>query len=188
MKKIAILILFIFLPVTVIADSPAPPSSYIVTSSNGKYIFAMIAPVSKEEELFYWNEETQIRLAKIRDKYQQSGMYLANDASKPIWSVNWYAFGVEIANDGEHIIRPGPWASKIEDEALSFFRNGNLVKSYQIKDLVKKKRKLKYTVSHFFWVKEKLFDSEALKYYLATYDDRQYIFNVENGEIVEQFE
>jgi hypothetical protein len=63
-----------------------------------------------------------------------------------------------------------------------------LVKSYQIKDLVKKKRKLKYTVSHFFWVKEKLFDSEALKYYLATYDDRQYIFNVENGEIVEQFE
>jgi hypothetical protein len=93
MKKIAILILFIFLPVTVIADSPAPPSSYIVTSSNGKYIFAMIAPVSKEEELFYWNEETQIRLAKIRDKYQQSGMYLANDSSKPIWSVNWYAFG-----------------------------------------------------------------------------------------------
>jgi len=166
------------------ADSPALPTSYVVESENGKFVFAMISPLVKEEEIRSLNDEWGEKALKIRNKYPKSGMYLKSELSKPIWTVDWYAFSVKIGNNGEYIVRDGPWASTFEDEAVTFFKNGVEIKTYKIKGLVKKKRKVERTVSHFFWRNETLFDRKQLKYYISTLDSKHYVFNVESGEII----
>jgi hypothetical protein len=137
-------------------DKPAPPSSYKIISSNQKYVFVMIAPLSIE-----------------------------NDASnKLLWSVDWYRYGVEIANDGVHLISKGGMASEMEDAALTFYSNGSPIQSYSVNQLVKNKRKLQHTASHFFWEKDSLFDREKNRYYIETLDQRHFIFDVSSGSIV----
>jgi len=180
-----ILIFLALLPFASFGDSPALPVSYIVESENGKFVFAMISPLSREEELNSLNDEWGAKVTKIRNKYLQSGMYVNDGSNQLIWSVSWYAYSVEIANDGEHVVRPGPWASSFDDEAVAFIRRGEIVKSYKIKELVKKKRKVHRTMSHFFWQREMLFDRKQLKYYISTLDSKHYIFNVSTGETIE---
>jgi hypothetical protein len=167
-----------------LGDSPALPVSYAVESENEKYIFVMLSPLSKEQELSSLNAEWGEKTSKIRNKYSVSGMYPKDGSSELMWGVSWYAHSIEIANDGELIVRAGPWASSFDDEAVTFIKRGEVLKSYKIKELVKKKRKVERTVSHFFWRDETLFDRKQLKYYISTLDSKHYIFNVGDGEII----
>lgn len=178
-----ILILGMFLSSFSFGDSPALPISYVVESENGKYVFAMISPLDNAVEISSLNEEWKKKISKIRSQYSKSGMYLNDGSKKPIWSVSWYARSVQVANDGEHIVRVGPWASSFKDEAVTFIKNGDILRSYSIDDLVKKRRKMERTVSHFFWRKEALFDRKQLKYYISTLDSKHYVFNAATGEV-----
>ncbi|WP_028886811.1 hypothetical protein [Teredinibacter turnerae] len=178
-----ILIIGLFLSSLSYGDSPALPISYLVESENGKYIFAMISPLDRDVELSSLNDQWMKKISKIRDQYSQSGMYLNDGSKKPLWSVSWYAHSVQVANDGEHIVRDGPWASSFSDEAVTFIKNGNVLREYSVNDLVMKKRKVERTVSHFFWRKETLFDRKQLKYYISTLDSKHYVFNVATGQV-----
>ena len=66
---------------------------------------------------------------------------------------------------------------------LPNYPKGKVLEGYTIADLVKKRRKVERTISHFFWSKETLFDRDQLKYYISTYDSRNYVFNVTTGKI-----
>lgn len=177
------LIFTICVSISAFADSPAPPSSYKIISSNNNFVFVMIAPITLEQDLRPWKEAKQKEILDVRSMYPQSGMYRNDNTNEMLWSVDWFAYGVEIANDGIHLVRHGPWASSIENDAITFYENGKVINSYKINQLVKNKRKLKYTVSHFFWEKENLFDREQLKYYIETMDSRHYIFDIRSGKI-----
>ncbi len=165
-------------------DSFAPPSSYKVVSQNQKYVFVMIAPLSTEQDANYWIDTKKNEILEIRNKYSKSGMYLNDASNKLLWSVDWYGAGVEIANDGEHVVTSFGMASDLQDRVLTFYANGSPIKSYTVQQLVKKKRKLQHTNSHFFWEKESLFDTEKNKYYIQTVDDRHFIFDITTGNIV----
>lgn len=179
-----ILALFIFMSISVFADKPAPPSSYKIISSNNNFVFVMIAPLTLEQELRPWNEAKKKEILEVRNLYSQSGMYKNDSTNELLWPVDWFAYGVEIANDGAHIVRHGPWASSMEDDAIIFYANGKVVGSYKIDRLVKNKRKLEHTASHFFWEKESLFDREQLRYYIETLDNKHYIFDIKSGNII----
>ena len=144
----------------------------------------MLAPVSVEEDVRRWNEETAADIQEIRRVYSQSGLYRNDGSTVPLWTVDWYTYGVEIASDGVHLIRHGPWASSTEQEAVSFFANGKLLKTYQIRELVDNPALLQHTFSHFFWLEDGRFDDDRLEYTLRTKDGNQFVFDVRTGEIV----
>ena len=98
-----------------LADEPARPRSYMQIIAGGKYVFVMIAPWAAEEDARPFNEETAAGIREIRRLYTRSGLYRADNATEPLWTVDWYAYEVEAASDGVYLIRHGPWANFSRD-------------------------------------------------------------------------
>lgn len=173
-----------YLPADALADSPAPASSYAVEAEGGQYVFVMLAPLTLDEELSFWNEKHGSQIHDIRQKYSASGLYSTGDTTSPIWTVDWYAHSVLPFSDGIHLVREGPWARSRGDEAVSFFANGKLLKSYSISDLKISRWAMQHTVSHFFWRDETSVDDPKLTYEIKPRKGKAIVFDVTTGEIV----
>jgi hypothetical protein len=181
----------------VLADSPAPPRSYKQVAPGGKYVFVMIAPRTVEDDVRPWNEETAAGIREIRGVYTRSGLYRNDGSTEPLWTVDWYAHGVEVASDGIHLVRHGPWAvlprdrkapwgSALDQEALSFFANGQVLQTYRIGELVSLPDLLPRSVSHFTWLAEGRLDDGRMEYTLATKDGNRFVFDIRTGAIVSE--
>jgi hypothetical protein len=166
------------------ADQPGPLSSYKVVTPDGKYVFVMITPVPPTENARFWTESMVQADQEIRRTYPRSGLYPNDGSATPMWTVDWYARRVEVASDGVHLIRHGPWAESTDEEAVSFFANGELLRTYQIKDLVDEPGRLPHTWTHFQWCKEAQFDDGRLEYAVSTFDGNRFIFDVRSGAII----
>jgi hypothetical protein len=169
-----------------LADSPAPPRSYKEVAPGGKYVFVMIAPRTLEDDVRGWNEETTAGTREIRRVYARSGMYRNEGSAEPLWTVDWYAHWVEVASDGVHLVRHGPWASSTDQEAISFFANGELLRTYRIRELVDNPLMLERSVSHFFWEQDGRLDDARLEYALSTKDGNRLVFDLCTGQIVSE--
>jgi len=141
-----------------LADSPSHPRSYKEVVPGGMYVFVMIAPGAVEDDIRPWNEETAARIREIRLAYKRTGMYRNDGSAEPIWTVDWYAHGVDLTPDGIHLIRRGPWAWLRDDktpdldcETVSFFDNGRLLRTYRVGELVDHPDSLERSVSHYRW-------------------------------------
>jgi hypothetical protein len=181
---LASLIAFIAATSRTLADSPAPPMSYKEISPNGKFVFEMIAPLPLDDEVRPWNDETRAGIRAIRSLYSTSGLYRNDGSIDPLWTVDWYAHGVEVASDGVHLVRHGPWASSTDHEALSFFASGELLRTYRIRQLVDFPIVLPHSVSHFRWSEEMQLHDSKLQYSVATKDGNRFNFDMRTGEIV----
>lgn len=167
------------------ADEPAPPRTYTRLAPGGRYLFVMLAPMPAEAEAqFAGTAADSIRALRLR--YARSGLYANDGSAAPLWTVDWYAAGIDVSSDGVHLIRHGPWASATSDEALSFFADGRLLRSYRISELVDNERHLRHTVSHFFWEEESRFDDARSEYALTTVDGNRFVFDVRTGAIVSE--
>ena len=136
------LLVFIMLGQVVFADTEGSQFPYTAETADKKYIFVILncanpdCPNPPKDET-----------------YLQSGMYFNDGSKTPLWTVDWLAY-VFLPNDGKHIVRRGRWArfsGTYEEEAFSFFAEGNLLKTYQTKDLVDFPWLLPHTVSHYTW-------------------------------------
>lgn len=172
MKKNLIL-LMAFLPgfSSAFADSPASPISYKKVSGNGRYVFVMLSPEPRQ----------------TFEGYQISGLYLNDGSKDPLWKIYWYAFGVEIASDGKHLVRLGPWPSDDDQEAISFFKNGLLLRTYKIKELVYFPSLMPHSISHFRWRAGEAFHDEESLFYLKTLHGDHYLLDVTTGKIIFSF-
>lgn len=167
---------FIVLSIPVFADSPAPPRDYKKVTENNEYVFVMLAP----------DEWVKHQDSATKAIYKQSGLYRNDGSTTPLWVVYWYAFEVYPSSDGKHLVRMGPWASSVEQLALSFHRNGEEIRSYRIRDLIRDETKLSRTVSHFFWRSELRYDDKKGSVFLKTKDNQTYWFSVNSGEIQQE--
>ncbi|MCU7497633.1 MAG: hypothetical protein HF300_00790 [Ignavibacteria bacterium] len=160
------------------ADQEAPNATYIKYSPNKKFMIEMVPSSSYGE--------------------QGTGkVYLASDTAKshPIWEINWYAFNVFLSDDGEHLVRFGPWASDINnysDLAIAFYRKGKLQKKYKVNNLVKDLSKVDHSVSHYTWTAEVTtvktgFSNDHKTYTLVTSDKLVYEFDVKTGKILKKY-
>ena len=175
-----------------LADSPAPPRSYKDVAPGGTYVFVMIAPGTVEDDARSWNEETAARIREIRRAYKQTGMYRNDGSAAPIWTVDWYAYGVHLTPDGVHLIRPGPWAwlrdghsPDLDVEAVTFFANGRLLRTYQVGELIDDPSRLERSVSHYRWQQEGRVSGES-EYTITTLDGNRFVFDVRTGEVVSE--
>ncbi len=172
--------------ISALADMPAPQYSYKIPTSDGQYLFVMISP-SKGADMSaasMWKNLSSSELQKIRNTYTRSGLYPNDGTSSPSWTIDWYAKGVQPLSDGIHLVRPGQWAGSYTSEAVAFFANGKLTRSYAVSELVANPEDMPHTVSHFTWrAYEKLNDREK-RYTIVTKEKKHYIFDVATGEII----
>jgi hypothetical protein len=132
------IIFFIFsVNIWAYTESTFPP--YIAETADQKHLFVML---NCGNENFLDNSI-----------YKQCGMYLNDGSAKPLWTVDWSG-NIYLPNGGEFIVRQGKWArtsGTYQEEILSFFSNGNLLKTYSTKDLIDFPWLLSHTVSHYYW-------------------------------------
>src|SRR5688572_28942850 len=87
------------------ADTPAPISSYMRVSRNGAYVFVMLGKAGyRSSEVSEW------------EGYTQSGIYRNDSSKEPLWTVAWYAYNVDVASDGVHLVRHGGLATDTHGE------------------------------------------------------------------------
>ncbi|MDJ0904384.1 MAG: hypothetical protein QNI96_00080 [Woeseiaceae bacterium] len=177
----------LWLSSTALADSPAPPYTYKIESEDGRYVFVMLTGLSAEEELWRLSEGFGAEISAIKSQYPQSGLYSADDPSNPLWTVDWYAHSVLPFSDGIHLVREGPWAVSGRSEGVSFFANGELLKSYAVSDLVLAPWAMPHSISHFTWRKETSIDDESLSYDVLTIHRESIRFDARTGEITRSF-
>lgn len=113
---------------------------YAIETSDQQYLFVMVK--ENQKPLFL-------------DKYVQSGLYKNDGSVTPIWTIDWYGIAVPI--DVNHLVGRGKWprSGNYNEEAISFFFNGRLLKQYLVKDLIDFPWFLPKTVSHYKWLKLK---------------------------------
>ncbi|HEV2800510.1 MAG TPA: hypothetical protein VGW12_08440 [Pyrinomonadaceae bacterium] len=182
--KFCLLLVALFTPLLAYGDSVAPPRSYATPSSDGKFVFVMIAPTEAERDGIYLRDEDKRETQKVRAKYPASGMYLNDDSTTPLWTVDWYSYSVLVVSDGIHLVRRGPWASNLSDEALTFFANGKELRSHKVGDLVDTKMFLFQTVSHYMWEDSMNLDENRRTLSVATLSKERYVFDYTTGEII----
>lgn len=169
------------------ADSPARPDTYTKPSPDGRFLFVMLSPrPPAQDTLRSSNSSDSAKLLEVRAKYTQSGLYRNDGSATPLWTVNWYSFDVDVASDGVHLVRRGPWASRTSDEAFSFFASGKLIRTYRISELVDAEFLLSHSVSHFMWARRMEFDDGKLQTSVSTYDGNSFVLDVTTGQIVDQ--
>lgn len=172
---------------SVLADSQVPPRSYTVLSPNGQYVFVMIAPLPPEQDAANYREPYASRIREIRQTYSVSGLYPNDGSTTPLWTVDWYAWHVEISSDGVHLLRLNSVATSPDDEAIAFFANGRLLNSYRIRDLVDLPWLLPRSVSHIRWTSDELlkFDDTAMTYTIHTTHGEELVFDLTTGTIID---
>ena len=89
----------------------------------------------------------KIRWGVADAPYPVSGLYRNDGSLEPLWSVPWYSFSVAVADDGEHLVRYGPWPSSTAELAVAFYRRGELIRAYRIDELVRSPEVLPRSVS-----------------------------------------
>ena len=182
--KFHLLLLILLMPLFVYGDTLPPPRTYSVPSTNNKFVFVMIAPIEIERDGISYGDQGKKAAKKIRNKYPKSGMYLNDGSTEPLWTVDWYSQEVLVPADGVHLIRKGPWASKISDEAFTIFANGEPIRSYKISDLITSTKNLPRGVSHFGWEKNMSIDDQKMTLSVITLNNEQYLFDLQTGSVV----
>lgn len=172
----------------VFADSIVPPSSYTQLSEDGKYIFVMLS------------YDTESLLSPCSgEPYKTSGLYAADICTSDgedvlLWSIgDWYAHGVYLSSDGSHLVRMGPWAGlknsgrrDVQELAVAFYEDGQLLEKYSIADLVRVTGTLPRSVSHFMWRENVSFDDVASQLTIITLNEERYVFDAKSGEIIDK--
>lgn len=176
---LGLIVLVLFPPGAIFADSPATPCSYTVASDAG--LFVMLAPDVKSECLSQ-GEEPKRTAKALREKYGASGLYSGPD---PVWTVDWFSYKVYLSKNGKYLVRMGPWASSGSNEAFSFFADGKLLKTYKVEDIVRDVAGLPHSVSHFEWKKNTGLDDAAGTFRASTLEGGDFIFDLATGEIRE---
>lgn len=158
-------------------------NSYTQTSPNGEYVFVMLSSLSVGAEADSLNETAGRQLRELRAMYSRSGLYRNDGSTAPLWTVDWYGFA-EPASDGVHLVRIGTCDTN-DDEALSFFRNGKLLRTWTRGELVDFPILLTRTTAFTIWRKDGGFDEGRAEYLLWTEDGNHFRCDLRTGEIVE---
>ncbi|VGO22983.1 hypothetical protein [Pontiella sulfatireligans] len=168
------------------ADSEAAPYPWVTTSKNEKILFKMVP------QKFHWENDDR---SLVVDREAFGIAYKIDDSGgfEELWRVEgWYAFGGEISDDGKYFVRYGPWASDqkgFTDLAIAFYESGELLKEYQVQELIKNTNSLEHSVSHYQWKARSQSKPNGFEYrsyfHLVMIDKTAYRFNYETGEIVD---
>jgi len=182
------------------ADLPDPthPVTYSTPSPDGKLLFVMLAPPSDDPAK---NPDNTDEGKALRKKYPTSGLYRNDGSTTPLWTADWYAYGVYPADDGVHLVREDSPArmlssfvakrlpeetvrKQLDGPALSFVADGKVLKTYTVRELVAKPDELPNSVTHVLWMAGGMVTRDGKRFVLLTQDAQQIVFDLATGDIV----
>jgi hypothetical protein len=157
------------------ADSPVPPYPKATASGGGTAVFIMVPKT--EDARASWADGT-------------GTMYLLGETGtlEKQWEVSgWYSHHVFLTNDGDYLVRIGPWHSGHEPKkdhlALAFFKRGRLIRSYSTKDLIRDPKQVRQSVSHYEWRADDAPYIGMGEFSITTVEGRFLVFDLESGDI-----
>lgn len=136
----------VLLAAPVFAYDAAPLQSYAKPVADGKFVLVMLRPGKNDFK------------PELRAKYGKSGLYPADDPTKPLWTCDWcadYDHNVVVTADGEWVVRVADveqglrhWLLSIEGRPIPkpgdvwqdrpvvmIYHKGQLVRTLAVKDL-----------------------------------------------------
>lgn len=167
-----------------IADSPAPPRSFVTTHPYCSCYFIMIP----EKIILDESAQTSTRTPAFGKAFR-----LNDDGSSTLmWEVSgWYSFENYLSWDGRYLVRMGDWPqgkSVSKDHmAVTFYDKGKELKQYSTADLVRNPQKIQRTISHYFWQSGgPTYPRIEYKnnFLLKTIDGYVHEFDMETGELI----
>lgn len=186
------------------ADSPAPKVTWTKTvGKNDEFLFVMLNShckndLKKRDELlakpcdqseqscqyfqkYYATKQEELKICK---QYPTSGLYKKGQYESSLWSISEYSHSADLSSDGHYLVQPGPWASSVAETAVSFYKNGKLLKQYKIQELIENESSLLHSVSHFIWEQDWTFDDANHTLTIRTVDDGTFRFDIHTGKIL----
>jgi hypothetical protein len=159
--------------------------------------FVMLGDAANEAK----TEEAE-RFRELRAKYPTSGLYRGTER---IWELNGPfapADGVFLSSDGTYLVRlDGEWwrekyfaGSKrlpkdkedrqLDAVAVSFFKNGELLKNHTLRSLVTNADKLPHSPEYVLWVAGAVMNEDSGKFVLFIQDSVRWTFDYRTGEVL----
>lgn len=185
-STVFVIVGIIITDVCVLADMPAPRYSYKQLTSDRQFLFVMLSPSAQSDmgAASMLRDLSSSDLREIRKTFTRSGLYRNDGSSSPIWTVDWYAKGAQPLSDGIHLVRPGQWAGSYGSEAVAFFANSKLIRSYSVSELVANPKDMPHTISHFTWRAYEKLNEQYKRYTIVTKEKKHYVFDVTTGEVI----
>ena len=171
-------------PITVFADESPIPRDYLQYVGE-KYVFVMLSPY--EQSAWAADEYGDMYDESIRSIYNKSGLYVKGDSPVLVWTIDWYAYQVEISSNGKYLIE---WAllsyqySDYDSIAFTLFENGQEVRKYAINEFVSSPFLLS---SPYEWKENSFIDNEKESLWIRTSTGEEYTIDLATGEIVKGF-
>lgn len=185
----------IFTALAARADEEMSPVPMVTPSESQMYFFKMVPA-----EMADRGGDRLVEVTKATGAAYQLG---GDGGMRELWRTEgWYASTVLLANDGRHLVRMGPWPSGWEPTpehlAVAFYRDGQLLRSYSTADLIKDKKRVQVSASHYFWLavadhsdwfrfdpdREPRLDNNYGEFRLKTIEGVLYRFSLESGKII----
>lgn len=167
------------------ADSEVAPYPWVTTSKNEKVLFKMVP------QKWHW-EENDKKMVVDQEAFGVAYSIDENGDFQELWRVEgWYAFSGEISDDGKYFVRYGPWArdqKEFTDLAIAFYDNGELLKEYQVQELIKNTNCLEHSISHYQWKAAVQSDPNGFygnEFHLVMVDKTAYRFDRSIGDILD---
>jgi hypothetical protein len=178
MRKLVctLLVTIVFLSCTlpVAADEWMAPGEFEIISEDGEKIFRFDSDSADETS-----------------NYSTAAVYLNTEPSKLVYSVenlrSWtYKDNFFFSEDFQSFAHmPSPDF----EIAIEFYVEGHLVKTYDIKDLVRNHSKISYSTSSAWWKNSDVKVSQDQdRLTVTTVDGLTYVFDINTGEIIEKSE
>lgn len=195
--RTAVLLLLLALPSAANEKPIAYPVPSDFSTPSREYVFVLIPPKSDDP-----NRKENAHHAMLRQKYAASGLYRADDAAKPLWTVDWFDYEAFPADDGVHLVRfhgeNAQWrhysGRKLPDDAVteqlaapavSLYANGRLLRTYSVRELVARPDELPHTMRYILWSAGGVFTQDGTQFVLMTQDARQVFFDLATGRIAD---
>lgn len=178
--------------------------SYTKPLPDGK-IFVMLGDAAIEEKATASKPDLNAKLRDLRQRYPKSGVY-RETSGEPIWQLPDTVFspidGTYLSQDGRYLVRiEGDWwrtkdfpggkrpsgeqeQKQLSATAVSFFDQGQLLKSHLLKDLLQDSRKLMHSPQHLLWYAGGSLNESQGQYLLFTQDSSRAVFDFRTGELL----
>jgi|GEM_PF-3224971 hypothetical protein len=165
---------------------PSLPVSYTKATPDGQHVFVMLAPGSDLGDSSFWLTIKAADMRSRRVEFTRSGMYRNDGSGVPLWTVNWYASNVYIASDGVHLIRMGGPAENMRSEAVAYYANGKLLKTFVVDDFVDFSRFLPKSLKSdqgLNWLESEKLEEPTRSHILRTNDGNRFVIDYQTGQI-----
>lgn len=179
------------------------PLSYAKPVGNA-FVFVQLGDAVEEAK--HGTASQRMQFSELRAKYAKPGLYRAADATL-VWEAAADKFTpldlTFLSDDGKILIRiegdfwrtesfPGgirPNEAKQKDQlngtAVSFFRDGVLVKRYRLDELILQTETLKHTPEHLIWYAGAVLNQTTGRFLMDTQESRRIAFDPYTGDILE---